>query len=171
MNDVEFYTKAVDIILQLDEYDGKDFDVIIQTDANEMKVTTVTPHDVARTNFGKNACRVGYIGLNYFSLDSLKIACKYPVTVKCDDFIISKHIEPIADKELWKIGYKENYNALSCSGVFEPKKEDKESDIRELTTSEAEEWLQQFHKDKPYAGLFRLYHKKYGEWILYKDGK
>lgn len=74
------------------------------------------------------------------------------------------------DKELWKIRYKESYSVISCCSGYKP--EDKESDIRELTTSEAEEWLQQFHKDKqPYAGLFKLYHKKDGEWILYKEEK
>lgn len=73
------------------------------------------------------------------------------------------------EKGLWKIGYKNNYKMISCNHIFEPKIEDKESDIRELTTSEAEEWFQQFYKEKPYAGLFKLYHKKYGEWVLYEE--
>lgn len=75
------------------------------------------------------------------------------------------------EKKLWKIGYTDNYNTISCSRVFELKIKYKESDIRELTTSEAKGWFKQFRKEKPYAGLFKLYHKKYGEWILYEEEK
>lgn len=103
MNGVEFYTKAVDIIVKLDGYDYKDFDVVIQTDTNRPRVTTVTPHDAAIANLGDNIYKVGYIGLNYFSLDSLKITCKYPVVVKCGDFIISKYIEPGTEKTKYSL--------------------------------------------------------------------
>lgn len=87
--------------------------------------------------------------------------------------VIMDCIKVVADakteKRLWKIGYTENYNVISCNGLFEAPMEYKESDIRELTTSEAEEWFQNFHKEKPYAGLFKLYYKEDGEWVLYKE--
>lgn len=88
MNDVELLTKNITIIVQLDDYDDKDFDVTIEAGDNKKRVCTFTNLMVR-----EGTPKVFYQALNYFTLDNLKITCKYPVVVRCEDFIISKYFE------------------------------------------------------------------------------
>lgn len=96
MNDVDFFVKNVTIIVQLDGYDDKDFDVIIKAGNNETKVCTVRNRFVVN----RNSFVITYQGLHYFTLDSLKITCKYPVIVRCNAFTINKYYEPIKNPQI-----------------------------------------------------------------------
>lgn len=97
MNDVELFTKNITIMVHLGEYDydnPEDFDVTIEAGNNETKVITVTLHTIKRQSY-KDTYRIYYQALSYFTLDELKITCKYPVVLSCDDVVLCKYIEPI----------------------------------------------------------------------------
>lgn len=102
MNDVEVLTKNITIIVQLDGYDydnPEDFDVIIEAGNNATSTFTITKHQVLQHSSKKGTYNIFQELLYYFTLDNLKITCKYPVVVKCADFIISKYIEPTTDNK------------------------------------------------------------------------
>lgn len=102
MNDVEFFTKKITIIVKLDGYYDncclEDFVVTIKAGDNETKVVGVTKQKVHQLA-SKGLYTIFYEGLDYFTLDNLKITCKYPVVVRCADFIFSKYIEPTTDNK------------------------------------------------------------------------
>lgn len=99
---VKVLTKNITIIVQIDGYDydlPEDVDVIIEAGGNKTKVATIRKAEIKRLSTNPGIYRIYYEALHYFKLDSLKITCKYPVTVRCDDFTISKYIEPTTDNK------------------------------------------------------------------------
>ena len=72
------------------------------------------------------------------------------------------------EKRLWK--FKLTYSFQSLYGL--PSIQEDLSEVRELTTDEAINWLDKYIKQTPRDYNFAsLYYKKDGEWVLYKKNK
>ena len=72
------------------------------------------------------------------------------------------------EKRLWK--FKLTYSFQSLFGS--PSSQEVLSEVRELTTDEAINWLDKYIKQKPRNYNFTgLYYKKDGEWVLYEKNK
>ena len=70
------------------------------------------------------------------------------------------------EKRLWK--FKLTYSFQSLFGP--PSSQEVLSEVRELTTDEAINWLDEYIKQKPRNyNSTSLYYKKDGEWVLYKN--
>ena len=70
------------------------------------------------------------------------------------------------EKRLWK--FKLTYSFQSLFGP--PSSQEDLSEVRELTTDEAINWLDEYIKQKSRNYNFAsLYYKKDGEWVLYKN--
>ena len=72
------------------------------------------------------------------------------------------------EKRLWKFkltySFQPSYGPLSSQEIL--------SEVRELTTDEAINWLDKYIKQKPRNYNFTgLYYKKDGEWVLYEKNK
>ena len=70
------------------------------------------------------------------------------------------------EKRLWKFkltySFQPSYGPLSSQEIL--------SEVRELTTDEAINWLDEYIKQKPRNyNSASLYYKKDGEWVLYKN--
>ena len=72
------------------------------------------------------------------------------------------------EKRLWK--FKLTYSFQPLYGP--PSSQEDLSEVRELTTDEAINWLDEYIKQKPRNYNFKsLYYKKDGEWVLYEENK
>lgn len=72
------------------------------------------------------------------------------------------------EKRLWK--FKLTYFFQPIYGL--PSSQEDLSEVRELTTDEAINWLNEYIKQTPRNYNFAsLYYKKDGEWVLYKKNK
>ena len=72
------------------------------------------------------------------------------------------------EKRLWK--FKLTYSFQSLFGP--PSSQEVLSEVRELTTDEAINWLDEYIKQKPRNyNSTSLYYKKDGEWVLYEENK
>ena len=70
------------------------------------------------------------------------------------------------EKRLWK--FKLTYSFQPFYGP--PSSQEDLSEVRELTTDEAINWLNEYIKQKHrHYNSIRLYYKKDGEWVLYKN--
>ena len=104
MNNVDVSTKDVLILVNLSlagyDFDHlENFDVTVET-GSEMKVLHIDVMKQRRHGVKQRGYYpIYYSSLNAFTLDDLKITCKYPVAVICDKFIINKHIYPKEELE------------------------------------------------------------------------
>lgn len=99
MNNVQVFTKDISIMVRLAGYDFnrlEDFDVTIEAGPeNRMRVIHVPIFAADRQFIEQDGfLTIRYSGQHTFVLDDLKVTCKYPVTVKCDNFTIGKFIYP-----------------------------------------------------------------------------
>lgn len=97
ISNIEALTYSVVIIVNhIPEDISDDFAITIDNDNNPTKIISVSSSDVNRFS---NTYTVRYGALNEFSLSSIKIKCKYPVRVFCNEFTLGRCIVPDNCKE------------------------------------------------------------------------